>query len=311
MRYVVTGGAGFIGSTIVRALVARGDAVTVVDDFSTGRESNLEGVSGDLEVLRGDVRDARVVARAVRGAQGVVHQAAVASVPASIADPVTCDEVNVGGTVRLLEEARRAGVQRFVLAASAAAYGDEPTLPKREEMLPRPLSPYAASKVAAEHYVDVYATLHGMRAVSLRYFNVYGPRQDPKSQYAAAIPLFVETLLRGAAPRIFDDGEQTRDFCYVDDVVDANLRALASDEARGQVVNVAGGTPITVNELVAAIGRIVGTDLTPTYAPARPGDIKHSVADVTRAKSLLGWTAQTPLDRGLQATVAYFRGAGA
>ncbi len=310
MRYLVTGGAGFIGSHIAEALLARGDAVVVVDDLSSGREENLAALSGDLELIRGDVCDAEIVARAVRGVEAVFHQAAVPSVAASMADPLRCDEVNVHGTVRVLEAARAAGVGRVILAASAAAYGDDPELPKREDMLPRPMSPYAASKVAAEHYVRVYAELYGMRNVSLRYFNVFGPRQDPASDYAAVIPKFVTTLLGGGRPRIFGDGEQTRDFCTIGDVVSANLAALECEHARGQVLNVAGGRSITINELVRALNRVLGTDREPEHAEARPGDIRHSRASIERARDVLGWSPRVSVEEGLLRTVEHFRKAG-
>ncbi|MCA9602158.1 MAG: SDR family NAD(P)-dependent oxidoreductase, partial [Myxococcales bacterium] len=210
MRYLVTGGAGFIGSAIAEALLARGDAVTVLDNLSSGRESNLERLKGDVVFERGDVRDAKARAKALTGVAGVFHEAAVASVGASIADPITCDDVNTRGTLALLEDARAAGIKRFVFAASAAAYGDGPTLPKVETMAPAPLSPYAASKLAGEHYVRSYAHLHGMRTASLRYFNVFGVHQDPNGEYAAVVPKFVDALLAGKAPTVFGDGEQTR-----------------------------------------------------------------------------------------------------
>lgn len=307
MRYLVTGGAGFIGSHIAQGLLARGDAVVVLDDLSTGRDANLSALRGDVDVLRGDVCDPDLVARAVRGVDAIFHQAAVPSVAASISDPLRCDEVNVHGTLRLLDAARAAGVRRLVLAASAAAYGDDPELPKRESMRPQPLSPYAVSKVAAEHYVRVFAELHGMQNLSLRYFNVFGPRQDPKSDYAAVIPKFVTTMLAGRRPVVFGDGGQTRDFCFVGDVVAANLRALEVEGLRGQVLNVAGGTSMTIDELVAALNRILGTDLEPEHTEARPGDIRHSRADVTRVREVLGWEPTVGVEEGLRRTVEHFR----
>lgn len=307
MRALVTGGAGFIGSHIAEALLDRGDSVRVLDDLSTGREENLATLKGDVDVVRGDVCDPDVVERVMRDVDAVFHQAAVPSVAASVDDPVRCDEVNVHGTVRLLAAARAAGAQRFVLAASAAAYGDDPELPKREDMLARPKSPYAASKVAAEHYVRVFAELYGMQAVALRYFNVFGPRQDPKSDYAAVIPKFVTTMLSGEHPQVFGDGEQTRDFCYVGDVVAANLKALEADRAHGQVVNIAHGNAMTINELVGALNRVLGTDLTPVHGEPRPADIRHSRADVTAARQVLGWEPSVSIEEGLARTVEHFR----
>ncbi len=307
MRLLVTGGAGFIGSSIARALLARGDSVVVLDDFSTGHESNLEGLDGDLTVERGDVRDDALLAKLCRGRDAIFHEAAMVSVPASVEAPRDCDEINVRGTVGLLEAARQAGVGRFVFAASAAAYGDDPELPKRETMRPSPLSPYAVSKIAGEHYLKVYAELYGMKTLSLRYFNVFGPRQDPASAYAAAIPKFVSVLLAGEAPRIFGDGEQTRDFCYIGNVVHANLLALECEEARGQVVNIADGESITINDLVAKLAEICGVSGTPEHVAARAGDVKHSRADIAVAQELLGYEPQTSVADGLVETVRYFR----
>ncbi len=302
-RFVVTGGAGFIGSSIAEALLRRGDAVVVIDDLSSGREVNLERLQGDLTFLRGDVCDEDLLARAVQGARGIFHEAAVASVAQSVAEPLRCDAVNTGGTLRVLEAARRAGIERVVFAASAAAYGDSPELPKRESMRPEPMSPYAASKVAGEHYLRVYAHLHGMKTIALRYFNVFGPHQDPNSDYAAVIPKFVAALAAGQAPRIFGDGEQTRDFCFIDDVVAANLAALECAEASGQVVNVANGGATSINALAAMLAGIVGTSLTPVHETARPGDIRHSRADITVARTLLGFEPRVGVEEGLRRTV--------
>lgn len=306
-RYLVTGGAGFIGSSIAEALLARGDSVVVLDDFSTGREANVASLAGDVEVLRGDVRDEPLLDRAARGCAGIFHEAAVASVVQSVADPLRCDDVNVHGTVKVLEAARRAGIARVVFAASAAAYGDDPELPKRETMRPCPLSPYAASKVAGEHYLRVYAHLHGMKTLALRYFNVFGARQDPNGEYAAVIPKFVQALRAGRSPVVFGDGEQTRDFCHIDDVVSANLAAMSCERAAGQVVNVANGASMSVNELAAEIAKIVGRpDLRPTHAEARAGDVRHSRADITAARDLLGWEPRVKVADGLRRTVQAF-----
>lgn len=303
-RFLVTGGAGFIGSSIASALLERGDRVTVLDDFSTGRDSNLAGLKGDLDVVRGDVSNGSDVARAMRDVEAVFHEAAIPSVVRSVAEPVVADSANVHGTVTVLEVARIAGVRRVIFAASAAAYGDEPTLPKREDMAPQPLSPYAVAKIAGEHYLRVYAHLHGMKTLSLRYFNVFGGRQDPKSEYAAAIPRFVDALKSGRAPTIFGDGEQTRDFCHVSDVVKANLAALHCDEARGQVVNIARGETTTINALIAMLARILKVSVVPQHVAERPGDIRHSCADISVARTLLGWSPTVSVEEGLVETVA-------
>jgi len=298
-RIVVTGGAGFIGSSLVEALLGRGESVTVLDDFSTGRTSNLDGLTGDLEVVRGDVSRPDDVERSLRDASAVLHHAAIASVVRSIDDPVRADEVNVHGTVCVLEQARRAGVRKVVLAASAAAYGDGEELPQHERLTPRPLSPYAVAKLASEHYVRVYARLHGLHAVALRYFNVFGPKQDPNGEYAAVVPKFVTAMLRGESPRVFGDGLQTRDFCFVDDVVEANLCALARPEASAQVINVASGRETTVPGLAQLVATILGVEPAIEHAPARDGEVRRSVADVSLAKHVLGWQARTSVEQGV------------
>jgi UDP-glucose 4-epimerase len=306
-RYVVTGGAGFIGSHVAEALLARGDAVTIVDDLSSGRRTNLDRLSGKLDVEHADIGEASVLARVTRGAAGIVHLAAVASVPQSIADPARCTEVNVGGTVQVLEAAHRAGVARVVLAASAAAYGDREEGALSEDAWPRPLSPYAASKIAAEHYLRVYAHLHAMKTVSLRYFNVFGPYQDPQSEYAAVVPKFASRLLAGEAPVVFGDGLQTRDFCYVENVVAANLRALEWEGAAGQVVNIANGGSTTILELARTLAALIGVTVEPVHAEPRAGDVRHSRADITRARELLGWEPAVSVEEGLRRTVAALR----
>lgn len=302
-RILVTGGAGFIGSSIVEALLARGDAVTVLDDFSTGRESNLSSLKGDLVVVRGDVSEASDVRRAMKDARAVFHEAAIPSVVRSVNEPVIADRVNVHGTVTVLEEARISGVRRVVFAASAAAYGDEPTLPKLESMVPAPLSPYAIAKIAGEHYMRVYASLHGMQTLSLRYFNVFGGKQDPKSEYAAAIPRFIAAIRDGKAPTVFGDGQQTRDFCHVSDVVSANLKALECPSASGQVVNIARGESTTIVDLIQMIGRVMNRNVTPVHAPERAGDIRHSLADIAAARALLAWAPQMTVQDGMHETV--------
>jgi UDP-glucose 4-epimerase len=306
-RYLVTGGAGFIGSNLVEALLARGDAVTVLDDLSSGQERNLASLQGKLDVRHGSICKDDDVAKAVRDCSGVFHLAAIPSVGASVADPVRSDEVNVHGTVRVLEHARKAGIARVVYAASSAAYGDSPELPKRESMTPSPMSPYAVGKLTGEYYLRVFAELYGMQTLSLRYFNVYGPRQDPKSEYAAVIPKFIASLLRGEPPIVFGDGLQTRDFCFVGDVVAANMSAMSAKTARGQVVNIGGGSRITLLQLIESLQTVLGVRVQPAFAEARAGDIRHSVADVSLARELLDFDPVTSLESGLRKTADYYQ----
>ena len=308
-RYLVTGGAGFIGSHITGALLARGARVRVLDDFSSGREANLDvrGARDRLEIVRGDVADAAACREACEGVHGIFHEAAQVSVPRSIEDPERSHAINVMGTLRLLEAARGAGVRRVVFAASSAAYGDTPSLPKVETMVPDPLSPYAAGKVAAEHLMRVYGSVHGMRTISLRYFNVYGPRQADDSPYTGVIAIFARALLDGREPTIFGDGRQTRDFTYVDDVVDANLRAMEAEVAAGTVINVGSGESTSLLDLLRVMGAILGRDPQPRFASARAGDVRDSLASIARAESLLGWRPRTGLRAGLERTLAWYR----
>jgi len=308
MRFLVTGGAGFIGSSLVDALVARGDAVVVLDNFSTGKRENLRESAGRITVVEGSITDLATVRRAVAGADFVLHQAALASVQRSVDDPVTANEVNVQGTLNVLVAARDAGVRRLVYAASSSAYGDSETLPKHEAMPPRPLSPYALQKWMGEEYCRVFSELYGLDTVSLRYFNVFGPRQDPHSDYAAVIPIFVTRLLGGAPPTIYGDGEQSRDFTYVENVVSANLRACAGERKNGAVVNIACGERYTLNQLVRMLGRLIGGEIEPLYAEPRPGDVRHSMADIRRADEILGWVPDVDFHTGLARTVEWYRG---
>ncbi len=310
-RYLVTGGAGFIGSNIVEALVERGEQVVVLDDLSTGFEKNIAHLRNEITFIKGDIRDAETVREALAGVDYVIHEAALASVPRSIEDPVLVTDVNVRGTLIMLEESRRAGVKRFVYAASSSAYGDTETLPKVETMTPKPLSPYAASKLMGEYYCAVYAHVYGLSTVSLRYFNIFGPRQDPKSQYSAVIPIFVSHLLAGKAPTIFGDGAQSRDFTFVANVVEANIAASRCEEARGQAVNIACGGHYTLNELFAEMQRIIGSSVTPRYAEARPGDVRHSHADISAAAKLIGYRVAVPFEEGITRTIAWYRAAHA
>ena len=305
-RYLVTGGAGFIGSSLTRTIVERGGEVRVLDSFLTGREENLADLP-DVEVVRGDVRDLDGLRVAMKGVERVLHQAAVPSVPRSLKDPILSDQVNVGGTLNVLIAARDAGVQRVVFASSSSVYGDAPTLPKVETMLPSPLSPYAVTKLTGEHYLKVFHHLYGLETVALRYFNVFGPRQDPTSDYAAVIPLFVSLMSRGQAPTIHGDGTQSRDFTYIDDVVRANLRACEAPGVGGEVFNVACGRRYTLLDLVAALNTILGTSLEPTFGPRREGDVMHSLADIEKARRLLGYEPSTTFEEGLERTVAWGR----
>lgn len=306
--YLVTGGAGFIGSNLVRHLLARGDQVRVLDNFSTGRRENLAELARDIECVEGDLRQEADVRRAMDGVRYVLHLGALGSVSRSVQDPMTTHEVNSTGTLRALLAARDAGVERFVFSSSSSVYGNTPVLPKQEDMPPTPLSPYALSKLTGEHYARLFHSLYGLATFSLRYFNVFGPRQNPKSQYAAVIPLFVDALQAGQAPVIYGDGEQTRDFTYVDDVIAANLACCSAPaEAAGGIYNVAWGNRVSVNELARRIGALLGRVIPPTYQPPRAGDVRDSQADATRAHRLLGWQPQVPFEEGLRRTVEWFR----
>jgi len=309
-RALVSGGAGFIGSHLCAALVAEGWQVRVLDDLSSGREENLQACRREIELLRGDLLDPELLERATRDVEVVFHQAAVPSVPRSIAEPERTHAVNLSGTVALLASSRRAGVRRLVFAASSSAYGDTPELPKREDMPPRPRSPYALQKWAAERYCQLYTELYGFETVALRYFNVYGPRQDPASEYAAVIPRFLTACLEGKPPTVYGDGEQTRDFTFVSDVVQANLLAADAPEAPGKVLNVAGGRRISLNLLLEEIGALCDVQLEPVYAEARPGDVRDSLACLERARALLGFEPQVDLHEGLGRTLSYFRERG-
>lgn len=309
---LVTGGAGFIGSALVRGLLDRGFAVRVFDDLSTGRPENLAGLEGQIDFVRGDVRDAAALRAATKDADSVLHLAAIASVQASVDDPMSTHDVNVTGTLNALIAARDAGVRRFVFTSSSAIYGDSPEMPKRETMLPAPLSGYALSKLAGEHYGNIFRQLYGLPFFALRYFNVFGPRQNPASHYAAVVPLFIRACLEGRQPIIYGDGLQTRDFTYVEDIVSANLCCLdAPDSAAGTVCNVAYGERITVLDLAKKIADLTGFALSPDFRPARPGDIRDSQADSSLARSLLGWTPSWTFDAALSQTVGWFRSHGA
>jgi len=306
-KYIVTGGAGFIGSNIVEELVSMGEDVVVIDNLSTGRKENIEPWLDRISFIEADIRDAEKVREAISGVDYVLHQAALASVPRSIENPALVNDVNITGTLTLLEEARKAGVKRFVYAASSSAYGDTEVLPKTEEMKPAPLSPYAVSKLTGEYYCSVYAHVYELPTISLRYFNVFGPRQDPNSQYAAVIPIFISSLLKGEKPTIFGDGEQSRDFTYVANVVKANLLAAKCEEAAGQVLNVACGERYTLNELFKLLREMIGAGVDPIYSEPRPGDVKHSQADISRARSILNYKPSVSFREGLEKTVEWYQ----
>jgi nucleoside-diphosphate-sugar epimerase len=305
--YLVTGGAGFIGSHIVEALVKRGERVRVLDNLITGKRGNLEHLASRIEFIEGDIRDFETTRRAVEGVKVIFHEAAIPSVPRSVADPLLNHESNINGTFNVLLAARDAGVRRLVYAASSSAYGERGTGAKVEDQLPHPLSPYAAAKLVGEYYCQVFTHVYGLETVALRYFNVFGPRQDPSSPYSGVISKFITSLLGGEPPVIFGDGEQSRDFTYVANVVDANLRAAEAPEASGRVINLGLNQRTTLNQLLAELQNIIGTDLTPHYESPRIGDVRHSLADITQATQLLGFKPIIGLTEGLRHTVDWYR----
>ena len=306
-HWLVTGGAGFIGSHLAQTLLGRGERVRVADNLSTGRRSNLDVLGTGAEILIGDLADPAFARETVAGVDYVLHQAAIPSVPRSVADPLTSHRANLDATVALLVAARDAGVRRVVYAGSSSAYGDTPVLPKREDMAPNPLSPYALQKLVGEQYLQMFTRLYGLDTVTIRYFNVFGPRQDPSSPYSGVIALFVSRMLRGEAPSIVGDGEQTRDFTYVDNVVDGVLRAATAPAAAGHVINVATGTRISINQLASSLQRLLGLDVTPDHVPPRQGDVRDSLADISKARELLGYQPIVAFDEGLRRTVDWYR----
>jgi len=302
-HYLVTGGAGFIGSHLVRRLVAEGVAVRVVDNLSTGQSARLEDLRGSIEFIEGDLADDRVSDEVVEGVDYVFHQAAVPSVQRSVRDPIATNRANVTATLNLLESCRRAEVRRFVYAASSSAYGDTEILPKTETMSPNPLSPYALQKLVGEHYCKLYYYLYGLETVSLRYFNVFGPNQDPHSEYSAVIPKFISALLATEPITVYGDGEQSRDFTYVDNVVEANLVAIRASDAPGKVFNIGCGERISLNTLIHLLKRILGAEATVNYSDPKPGDVRHSLADITLASCILGYSPKIMVEEGLGRTV--------
>lgn len=306
MRVLVTGGGGFIGSHLVTRLLQEGHEVRVLDNFATGRRENLIEITNEIELIEGDVQSYERAHVAVRGCELVFHQAALPSVPRSVQDPLTSNASNVIGTLNVLLAARDSEVRRVIFASSSSVYGPGERLRKREEMALTPISPYAVGKLAAEAYCRTFWEVYGLETIALRYFNVFGPRQDPLSQYAAVICSFVTAALAGRTPIIFGDGEQSRDFTYVDNVVEANLRAMSASHARGMAFNVACGEQISLKRLLEELREITGTDLNPVYEAARPGDLRHSVADISRARAELGWSPTVNLREGLERTIRYY-----
>ncbi len=307
-RVLVTGGAGFIGSNLADELIRQGAKVRIIDNFVTGNRENLEEISGDFEFIKGDLNDDAVLARSLSDVDIVFHQAALPSVPRSVDNPRETHEACVNATFNLLVKAKDSGVRRLVYAASSSAYGDQPTLPKVETMNPEPLSPYAAAKLMGEYYCRVFSQVYGLETLSLRYFNVFGPRQDPSSTYSGVISRFIDALMKNGTPVIYGDGEQSRDFTYVANVVDANIRAAQTSNGIGQVMNVANGERVSLNELLAAVKTITGKDeVTAQYLPERKGDVKHSQADNERAIEWLGYKKLIGLEEGLQKTIGWWQ----
>ena len=307
-KFLVTGGAGFIGSNIAESLLAQGHFVRVFDNFATGKRENIAGFlpHPSFELAEGDLRDFRAVQQATKDMDFVLHQGALPSVPRSVADPITTNEVNVNGTLHVLQAARENQVKRVVYAASSSAYGNNPNLPKEESMSPMPLSPYAISKFGGEAYCRVFHQIYGLETVSLRYFNVFGPKQDPTSQYSAVIPKFIAMIRRGESPVIYGDGLQSRDFTYVENNIRANLLACTAKEAPGKVYNIACGQRFTLLQLVEALNTIMGTNVQPVFEPDRPGDVKHSLASISRAQHDLGFEVSIDFLHGLRKTVDHF-----
>ena len=305
---LVTGGAGFIGSHLATALVERGHRVRVLDDFSSGKRGNLAHLAGRIELLEGDMRNANRCAEACAGVEYVFHEAALPSVPKSVEQPQDSHDVNINGTFNVLRAAVACKVRRVIYAASSSAYGDSPVSPKHEDLRPDPLSPYAVQKLTGETYARAFYECYGLETISLRYFNVFGTRQDPHSQYAAAIPAFVTAILRGEPPTVYGDGEQTRDFTYIDNVVHGNLLAMKAPHTAGQSINLACGGAISVNEVIAAINRVLKKSVRPQYVDHRPGDVRHSCADIQLARELLGFEPVIGFEEGLRRAIDYYKG---
>lgn len=304
--FLVTGGAGFIGSNLCEKLLADGNKVRVLDNLSSGKERNIKDFRSSIEFIKGDIRDMNDVKKAVYGVNYVIHLAALGSVPRSVEDPLTTHDVNVTGTLNILNASKEAGIKRVVYASSSSVYGDTPTLPKKEDMFPTPQSPYAVSKLSGEYYCKVFYKVYGLETVSLRYFNVYGKRQDPLSQYAAVMPKFITALLTGESPTIFGDGEQSRDFTFVDDCNQANIKACFARGCEGGHFNIGSGNRITINEVFGKIKRKAGSRVAPVYAESRKGDVKHSLADISKAKESLLYKPEFSIDEGIEMVVDWY-----
>ena len=309
VKVLVTGGAGFIGSSLTEALLQRGHFVRVLDDFSTGKRENLifDKAFPSLEIIEGDIRDYSTCQKAMEGMEYIFHQAALPSVQRSVEDPETSNAVNVGGTLNILLAAKKTGVKRVIYASSSSVYGDTPSLPKHEEMPSNPLSPYALQKYIGEQYCRLFYQLYGLEAVSLRYFNIFGPKQDPNSIYSAVIPKFIDALLQGCPPIIFGDGEQSRDFTYIENVVQANLLAMSAEHLQGEAINIACGKRTSLNQLLNVLKKILGSKLSPIYQEPRQGDVKHSLADIRKGKEILSYEPKVGIEIGLKKTVEFFQ----
>ncbi len=308
-KYLVTGGAGFIGCNLVRFLLEKNQQVVVLDNFATGKRENLADIENRIELIEGDIRDRGAVDRAMAGCAGIFHQAALGSVPRSIDDPLRSHDVNVNGTITVLESARTTEIKRIVFASSSSAYGEQPESPKHEEMAPAPISPYAATKISCEAYLSGYAAVYGLETLSLRYFNVFGPFQDPRGAYTAVIPAFISKLLRGEQPVVFGDGEQSRDFCYIENVSRANwLAANAPAEVcNGQAVNIACNRAVSLKQILQQLRELLGVDVEPDYQAPRAGDVMHSLADISRAKETIGYEPKVYFEQGLQKAIDWYR----
>ena len=307
MNCLVTGGAGFIGSNLTKALLTSGYTVRILDNFSTGKRENLGPYQERVELIEGDLRSYHIVHEAVRDIEVVFHQGALPSVPRSINDPITTNQVNVEGTLNILDAAKSAGVRRVIYASSSSIYGENPTLPKQEDMTPLPISPYAVAKLAGEKYCQAFTRSYGLETVGLRYFNVFGAGQDPKSQYAAAIPLFITAFLDGGRVQIHGDGEQSRDFTYIDNVVQANMKAAVAEGAAGEVFNVACGEQTSLNQILDDLRKVTEVDVDLEYGPDRPGDVKHSLADISKARDILDYNPAVSAQEGLRRSVTWYR----
>lgn len=306
MKYLITGGAGFIGSNIAAHLVEKGEQVRILDNLSSGKQENVEAILDKIEFIEGDVRDFWTVTEAVEGIDYVLHQAALPSVPRSVKNPLTSNSVNINGTLHVLEAARRAGVKKMVLASSSSVYGESEELPKHEGMTPSPLSPYAVTKQTGEYYLKIYWELYRFPTVSLRYFNIFGPQQDPQSEYAAVVPKFITCLLTGERPTVFGDGGQSRDFTFVENAIKANILAATNDKLVGDSFNVACGAQFTLNDLLDKLRKIIGVDTKAIYADERAGDIRHSYAAIDKLRAF-GYDAPVDFDEGLRRTVEFYR----